>query len=128
MWAGEQAQNLLQTFTCPFDMEISLLARILQRHGMHLLSRDDLTADPLPRPALAAIRPICVAIGTLLTPTHPGGLIWADSGESVNNERWFHFQRVIRLANLELAELASAVEKKRVRSQERAERYVGLRD
>jgi hypothetical protein len=109
---GEQAQSLLKAFTCPFDMEISLLARILQRGGMHLLSRDDLTPGPLPRPALAAIRPACVAIGTLLTPTHPVGLIWADSGAPVNNERWFHFQRVIRLANLGLAELANAVEKK----------------
>jgi HD-like signal output (HDOD) protein len=109
---GEQAQSLLQAFTCPFDMEISLLARILQRRGMHLLSRDDLTPGPLPRPALAAIRPTCVAIGTLLTPTHPVGLIWADCGEPINNERWFHFQRVIRLANLGLAELANAVEKK----------------
>jgi len=93
-------------------MEISLLARILQRRGMHLLSCDDLMPGPLPRPALAAIRPTCVAIGTLLTLTHPVGLIWADSGEPVNNERWYHFQRVIRLANLGLAELANAVEKK----------------
>ena len=109
---GEQAQSLLQAFACPLDMEISLLALILQRRGMQLLSRDDLTPGLLPRPALAAIRPASVAIGTLLAPTHPVGLIWADSGEPVNNERWFHFQRVIRLANLGLAKLATAVERK----------------
>jgi len=79
---------------------------------MQLLSRDDLTPGPLPRPALAAIRPTCVAVGTLLTPSHPLGLIWADSGEPVSNERWFHFQRVIRLANLGLAHIATASDKK----------------
>ncbi|MEP6888426.1 MAG: HDOD domain-containing protein [Nitrospirales bacterium] len=109
---GEQVQGLLPTFTTPLDTETSLLALILQRRGMHLLSRDDLTPGPLPRRALAAIRPACVAIGTLLTPTHPVGLIWADSVEPVNGERWFHFQRVIRLANLGLAELVTAVDKK----------------
>jgi len=106
---GEHAQGLLHAFTCPFDTDVSQLARILQRRGMHLFSGADLAAGPLPlpRPALAAIRPFCVAIGTLLTPTHPVGLIWADSNEPVNGEQWSHFQRVIRLANLGLAELVT---------------------
>jgi hypothetical protein len=34
-------------------------------------------------------------------------LIWADATEPVNGEQWSHFQRVIRLANLGLAELAT---------------------
>ena len=109
---GGQVQSLLPTFTSPLDTESSLLALILLRRGMQLLSRDDLTPGPLPRPALAAIRPTCVAVGTLLTPSHPVGLIWADSGEPVSNERWFHFQRVIRLANLGLAQIATASDKK----------------